>query len=98
MPSARTSNRGFDLNCRFAVNGIQNASRSPFERAGLIWAFMAASLSFGNRRAVQMINKIDTELNYCCIRPPSVYYNRHYELERGCPFESRAADVRAVAA
>ncbi len=27
MPSAATSRRGFALNCRFAVNGIQNASR-----------------------------------------------------------------------
>src|SRR5690606_8441682 len=27
MFSAPTSSRGFSLNCRFAVNGIQNASR-----------------------------------------------------------------------
>ncbi|CFP65866.1 Uncharacterised protein [Bordetella pertussis] len=36
MPSARASRRGWDLNCRLAVNGIQRCDRS----GGLAGAFM----------------------------------------------------------
>jgi mannose-6-phosphate isomerase-like protein (cupin superfamily) len=59
MPSARDSIRGFDLNCRFAVKGIQKASRSPVERAELSWAFIARSLLWG-LLARSMIKKINT--------------------------------------
>src|SRR5579859_6810532 len=46
----------------------------------------------------RMIRKIDTQLNFSLKTQPSVYYNRRYEPRRGCPFESRTADVRTVAA
>src|ERR1700726_1793943 len=45
-----------------------------------------------------MIRKIDTQLNFCVIVGPTVYYNRRHELGCGYPFESRTADVRALAA
>ena len=100
MPFARASRRGFALNWRFAVNGIQNASRSPCRtRAGVSCAFMAGdprgSRGIGHG---QMIKKIDTKLNLPCTnRPESVYYNRHHEHRRGSPSEGREADVRSVA-
>src|ERR1700730_5604592 len=98
MPSARASRRGFALNCRFAVNGIQNASRSPLAGAGVSWAFIAGSLRYCCDRMRWMIRKIDTQLNFCVNVTPTVYYNRHYEPGRGYPFEGRATNVRAVAA
>src|SRR6267378_8480838 len=98
MPSARASRRGFALNCRLAVNGIQNASRSAWAGAGVSWAFIAGSLRYFCHRTAQMIRKIDIQPNFLVIIAQTVYYNRHYEPGRGCPFESRTADVRAVAA
>src|SRR3977135_1789476 len=97
MPSARASMRGFALNCRLAVNGIQKASRSALAGAGVSWAFIAGSLGICHRTA-WMIRKIDTQLNFRVIEPPTVYYNRRYEPGRRYPFESRTANVRAVAA
>ena len=46
MPSALTKRRGADLNCRFAVNGIQYASRLLGEMS----AKLAATLMSGSSR------------------------------------------------
>src|ERR1700737_2267471 len=97
MPSARASKRGFALNCRFAVNGIQNASRSPVAGGGESSAFIAGSSWYICHRMAWMIRKIDTQLNFRLVVVPTVYYNRRYELRRGHPFESRTTNVRAVA-
>src|SRR6266851_6313286 len=98
MPSARASRRGFALNCRFAVNGIQKASRSAWAEAGESSAFIAGSLRYFCHRTAQMIRKIDTQLNFRVKIGQTVYYNRHYEPGRGCPFEGRTTNVRVVAA
>src|SRR3954469_23067910 len=52
MPSARVIIRGFDLNWRFAVNGIQKASRSVGVGAvlGGSESRVMASLAFGGER------------------------------------------------
>src|SRR6266404_3641142 len=98
MPSARTSRRGWALNCRFAVNGIQNASSSWWAGAWESFAFMRGSLQCFCHRTARMIRKIDTRLNFHLNLPAYVYYNRRHEPGRRCPLESRTADVRAVAA
>src|SRR5579883_2964427 len=44
MPLAPTKRRGFDLNCRFAVNGIQKGPRSLGTRSGAEPAFAVSGM------------------------------------------------------
>src|SRR5580692_12069376 len=98
MPLARAKRRGFALNCRFAVKGIQNASSSGFVAgAGVRRAFMALG-PLGKAGGRQMIRKINTKLNFGAAFAKSVYYNRHYGYRCRQPLEGREADVRSVAA